>query len=134
MPSVIIRWYTAIKERYTTGHTIQYTISKHQKTISWVSQIKDIIGSIDSNVFQDNGKKFNNTGKYDQPILKKAKNNMDVKSGQDYLSYEEVGKIGPLTEVLEDMLIKLSSRHKEERFRNNAKLCFGIARSNTELS
>jgi hypothetical protein len=59
---------------------------------------------------------------------------MDVKSGQDYLSYEEVGKIGPLTEVLEDMLIKLSSRHKEERFRNNAKLCFGIARSNTELS
>ncbi len=29
---------------------------------------------------------------------------MDVKSGQDYLFYEEVGKIGPLTEILEDML------------------------------
>ena len=28
---------------------------------------------------------------------------MDVKSGQDYLFYEEVGKIGPLTEILEDM-------------------------------
>ncbi len=31
MPSVIIGWYTAINERYTTGHTIQYIAPKHQE-------------------------------------------------------------------------------------------------------
>jgi hypothetical protein len=65
---------------------------------------KDIVGSVGSNVFQNNGKKLNGTNTYNpQPILKKAKNSMDVKIGQDLLFYE-VGKIGYLNEVLEDML------------------------------
>jgi hypothetical protein len=66
---------------------------------------KNIVGSVGSNVFNSNGIKLNSTDIYNpQPILKRAKNREDVKSEQDNLFYQEVGKIGHLNEVLEGML------------------------------
>ncbi len=91
-----------------------YSPQKPEESSPGYPTSKDIIDSIGSNVFQNNGKKFNNTNKHSpQPILKKANSYTGVKSGQDFLFYKEAEKIGYLSEVLEDMLSNYSQDTKK---------------------
>ena len=92
-------------EIYDRSNNTIYSPRKPREPSPGHPKSNDVNVSFGSNVFHNNGKKLNSTDTYNpQPFLKKAKNTTDVKSGQDNLFYQEVGKIGHLTEVFEDML------------------------------
>jgi len=92
-------------EIYDRANNIIYSPQKPREPSPGYPKSKDVNVSFSSNVFHNNNKKLIGTDTYNpQAILKKAKNTTDVKSGQDNLFYQEVVKIGHLTEVFEDIL------------------------------
>jgi hypothetical protein len=92
-------------EIYDRSNNIIYSPQKPREPSPGYPKSKDVNVSFSSNVFHNNNKKLIGTDTYNpQAILKKAKNTTDVKRGQDNLFYQEVVKIGHLTEVFEDIL------------------------------
>ena len=97
--------HNELGEIYDRSNTKIYSPQIPREPPSGHPKAKGVNDSIGSNVFQDNGKKLNGADIYNpQSVLKKAKNNMDLKSGQDNLFYQEIEKIGQLTKVFDDMI------------------------------